>query len=154
LFGATEALRETIGAQMGVAERTEYAQAVAGVKAQPAASTLAAAWAAGRTLSVEQAIAEAMEHSRLPAPTAVESSKASRVHQAVPPSSTTFVEPLSVRELEILHLIAAGHSNQAIADTLVIAVSTVKRHINNIYGKLGVQSRTQALARARELKLL
>jgi LuxR family maltose regulon positive regulatory protein len=64
------------------------------------------------------------------------------------------VEPLSDRELEILNLIAAGRSNQEIADTLVIAVSTVKKHINNLYGKLGVQSRTQALARARELKLL
>ena len=68
--------------------------------------------------------------------------------------SPCLVEPLSARELEILRLIADGHSNQAIADTLVIAVSTVKRHINNIYGKLAVQSRTQALVRARELQLL
>jgi LuxR family maltose regulon positive regulatory protein len=64
------------------------------------------------------------------------------------------VEPLSERELDVLRLIADGHSNQAIADTLVVAVSTVKRHINNIYGKLGVQSRTQALVRARDLSLL
>jgi LuxR family transcriptional regulator, maltose regulon positive regulatory protein len=63
-------------------------------------------------------------------------------------------EPLSERELEILHLIAEGHSNQEIADTLIIAVSTVKKHINNLYGKLGVQSRTQVLVRARTLKLL
>ena len=54
----------------------------------------------------------------------------------------------------MLRLIADGHSNQAIADRLVIAVSTVKRHINNIYGKLDVQSRTQALVRARERDLL
>ena len=64
------------------------------------------------------------------------------------------VEPLSERELEILRLIAGGLSNQAIADTLIIAASTVKKHINNIYGKLDVQSRTQALVRARELNLL
>jgi LuxR family maltose regulon positive regulatory protein len=68
--------------------------------------------------------------------------------------SNALVEPLTDRELEILRLIAEGHSNQAIADTLIIAVSTVKRHINNIYGKLDVQSRTQALVRARELQLL
>jgi hypothetical protein len=49
----------------------------------------------------------------------------------------------------VLRLLADGHSNQAIADTLIIAVSTAKRHINNIYGKLDVQSRTQALVRAR-----
>jgi LuxR family transcriptional regulator, maltose regulon positive regulatory protein len=73
---------------------------------------------------------------------------------STPPVSSSLVEPLSDRELEVLHLIAAGHSNQAIADVLVVAVSTVKRHINNFYGKLGVQSRTQALVRARELNLL
>jgi predicted ATPase/DNA-binding CsgD family transcriptional regulator/transcriptional regulator with XRE-family HTH domain len=64
------------------------------------------------------------------------------------------MEPLSAREIEILRLIAAGHSNQSIADRIIIAVSTVKKHINNIYSKLDVQSRTQALARARELNLL
>ena len=64
------------------------------------------------------------------------------------------VEPLSEREIEVLRLIAAGFSNQEIAQKLVIAVGTVKRHINHIYGKLGVSSRTQALAKARELKIL
>jgi LuxR family maltose regulon positive regulatory protein len=64
------------------------------------------------------------------------------------------VEPLSPRELEILRLIADGHSNQVIADRLVVAVSTVKKHVNNLYGKLDVQSRTQAIVRARELSLL
>jgi len=64
------------------------------------------------------------------------------------------VELLSERELEVLRLIADGHSNQAIATRLVVAVSTIKKHVNNLYGKLDVQSRTQALARARELHLL
>ena len=73
---------------------------------------------------------------------------------ALSPQSSTLVETLSQRELEVLRLIADGHSNQAIADRLVVAVSTVKKHVNNIYGKLDVQSRTQALVRARELTLL
>jgi LuxR family maltose regulon positive regulatory protein len=64
------------------------------------------------------------------------------------------VEPLSERELEVLRLIADGLSNAEIAERLVIAQGTVKRHINNIYGKLSVQSRTQAIAHARELGLL
>jgi len=64
------------------------------------------------------------------------------------------VEPLTEREREILRLIAEGLSNQAIAERLIIAVSTVKRHINNLFGKLAVESRTQALVRARELRLL
>jgi len=63
-------------------------------------------------------------------------------------------ELLSERELEILHLIAKGCSNQEIAALLVIAVSTVKSHINNLYGKLGTHRRTQVVARARELGLL
>jgi LuxR family maltose regulon positive regulatory protein len=64
------------------------------------------------------------------------------------------IEPLSERELEVLRRVAAGYSNQEIAQELIVAVSTVKRHINNIYGKLEVGSRTQAVARGRELGLL
>jgi LuxR family maltose regulon positive regulatory protein len=64
------------------------------------------------------------------------------------------IEPLSERELEALRRVAAGYSNQEIAQDLVIAASTVKRHLSNIYGKLGVGNRTQAVARARELGLL
>jgi LuxR family transcriptional regulator, maltose regulon positive regulatory protein len=75
-------------------------------------------------------------------------------HPVLSPQSSALIEPLSARELEILRLIADGQSNQVIAGRLVIAVSTVKRHINNIYGKLDVQSRTQALVRARELQIL
>jgi LuxR family maltose regulon positive regulatory protein len=64
------------------------------------------------------------------------------------------IEPLSERELEILRLIAAGMSNGEIAEKLVVTVGTVKWHLNNIYGKLDVRSRTQAVARVRELGLL
>ncbi len=64
------------------------------------------------------------------------------------------VEPLTPRELEVLALVAAGLSNQDIADRLIVGISTVKKHINNIYGKLDVLSRTQALKRARELGLI
>ncbi|MCG8352972.1 MAG: LuxR C-terminal-related transcriptional regulator, partial [Chloroflexales bacterium] len=64
------------------------------------------------------------------------------------------IEPLSEREGEVLQLIAQGLSNQEIADKLVIGLSTVKKHINNIYAKLDVKSRTQALVRGRELGLI
>lgn len=64
------------------------------------------------------------------------------------------VEPLTARELEVLQLIAGGDSNQAIAEKLVITVSAVKKHTGNIYGKLNVNSRTQAVSRARQLGLL
>jgi LuxR family transcriptional regulator, maltose regulon positive regulatory protein len=63
-------------------------------------------------------------------------------------------EPISPRELEVLRLVAAGLSNQEIAERLVVGLSTVKKHINNLYGKLEVKSRTQALKRAREIGVL
>ncbi len=69
------------------------------------------------------------------------------------PSMQLLVEPLTTREVEVLMLIEAGCSNQEIAGQLFISMPTVKRHISNIYGKLGVKSRTQALAIGKELKL-
>src|SRR5215831_11827731 len=63
-------------------------------------------------------------------------------------------EPLSARELEVLALLAAGKSNQQIADELVVVLDTVKKHVGHILGKLGAANRTQAVARARALGLL
>ena len=64
------------------------------------------------------------------------------------------LDPLSERELEVLHLLVQGNSNQEIAEGLVITIDTVKRHVSNIYSKLGVHTRVQAVARARALGLL
>jgi LuxR family maltose regulon positive regulatory protein len=61
---------------------------------------------------------------------------------------------LSPREQEVLRLVAAGLSNQAAADRLCVTAGAIKKHLNNIYGKLGVNSRTQALVRARDLSLI
>jgi LuxR family maltose regulon positive regulatory protein len=63
------------------------------------------------------------------------------------------IEPLTMRELEVLKLIEAGCSNHEIAARLVISIATVKRHISNIYAKLGVRSRTQAISLGKELSL-
>ncbi len=64
------------------------------------------------------------------------------------------LEPLRARELEVLQLLAAGRSNQEIAEELIVSVGTVRWHLKNIYGKLDVHSRTQAIARARALGLI
>jgi LuxR family maltose regulon positive regulatory protein len=66
----------------------------------------------------------------------------------------SLLEPLTEREREVLRLLVAGLSNQAISQELIVTVGTVKRHLNSIYGKLAVQSRTQAAARAQALHLL
>jgi len=64
------------------------------------------------------------------------------------------IDPLSDRELEVLQLVAEGLSNHEIAQKLVVTVGTVKKHLNNVFGKLDAQNRTQAVARARALNLL
>ena len=61
---------------------------------------------------------------------------------------------MSERETEVLQLIAEGLTNPEIADRLYLSLNTVKAHTRNIYGKLDVHSRTQAVARARALGLL
>jgi len=73
---------------------------------------------------------------------------------SLPPPAQPLIEPLSPRELEILHLMAQGLSNQEMCEQLFLALSTVKGHNRNIFGKLQVQRRTEAVARARELGLL
>jgi LuxR family maltose regulon positive regulatory protein len=71
-----------------------------------------------------------------------------------PPASQPLAEPLSDRELEVLHLIAQGLSNREIGERLFLAIITVKGHNRNIFRKLQVRRRTEAIARARELGLL
>ncbi len=73
---------------------------------------------------------------------------------AAPGAGERLSEPLSERELEVLALVAAGKANVEIASSLFVSLSTVKTHINNLYRKLGVSSRTQAIARARKLDLI
>ena len=69
-------------------------------------------------------------------------------------SKAEIIEPLTDREIEILHLIADGKSNTEISRRLYLALSTIKGHNLRIFNKLQVQNRTEAVARARELGLL
>jgi LuxR family maltose regulon positive regulatory protein len=71
-----------------------------------------------------------------------------------PSRAFPLVEPLTERELAVFRLLVTGLSNAEIARELIITVGTVKRHVNSIYGKLGVGSRAQAIARAQVLHVL
>ena len=82
------------------------------------------------------------------APLAQSPSKAARSKQQ------SLLDPLSERELEALHLLAVGSTNATIAQQLVIAPGTVKRHMSNIFSKLGVTNRTQAVAHARDIGII
>ena len=94
---------------------------------------------------------EAIAHARLDELLIPE---AQNLHGQMTQADETLVEPLSERELAILTLIAAGRSNREIAEQLFLSVATVKWNLTHLFLKLDVQSRTQALARARQLKLL
>ncbi len=70
------------------------------------------------------------------------------------PTHQPLIDPLSARELEVLRLVVADASNQQIADQLIITVGTVKNHMTNILGKLGVRNRREAIRKCSELGLL
>ena len=110
---------------------------------RPMAQLLSAAAAHGRMpdyLGKLLAVCEAEEHK----------SK----DTSYPPPAQRMFEPLSPRELEVLHLMAQGLSNQEMSERLFLALDTVKGHNRKIFGKLQVQRRTEAVARARALGLL
>ena len=72
----------------------------------------------------------------------------------MPGAGVSLIEPVTERELEVLRLVASGASNKEIAAKLFLSLDTVKSHLKHVYNKLGVHSRAQALARARELELI
>jgi DNA-binding CsgD family transcriptional regulator len=130
LLGATEAHRERIGLHYRVAENQvalEQAEATARATLGPSAFT--AAWSAGRTLHPAAVVTEAL------API------------SSPPRRSSLID-LSPREEEVLRLLVSGQTNPAIAKTLFISVRTVENHIARIFAKLGVTTRTAAVATA------
>ncbi|HET9222661.1 MAG TPA: tetratricopeptide repeat protein [Roseiflexaceae bacterium] len=74
--------------------------------------------------------------------------------QSLPPDQAGLIEPLSPRELDVLHLLAQGLTNSQIAEVLIVSVGTVKTHTHNIFAKLGTANRTQAVRQAQALRLV
>jgi predicted ATPase/DNA-binding CsgD family transcriptional regulator len=140
LLGAAEiGLKENLGRSLFPILVT-FDSDVASLRAQLGEDGFASAWAAGQTMTTDQAVAYALQ-TTVPA-------------MPHPTTSQPLADPLTGRELEVLRLVAQGLSNRAIAHELVVSLGTVKTHIHNICGKLDATSRTQAIARARDLNLL
>jgi predicted ATPase/DNA-binding CsgD family transcriptional regulator len=143
LWGAAEALREAIGAPMYPVYRASYEQAVALARTKQRSQAFAAAWAQGREMTAEQALALAtqvavtQEDSLLPLSSVVQSSS---------PSSTG----LTRREQEVLRWLATGLTNPQIAQRLGVSLPTVNTHVASIFNKLGVTSRSAATRSAIE----
>jgi predicted ATPase/DNA-binding CsgD family transcriptional regulator len=118
----------------------------ADLEAELGTEAYAAAWERGQSLDVDAVFADLMDEF-LSEDSLEDTLRLSAHTQA---ANRALPEPLTPRELEILHLIAQGLSNDEIASDLVVSVTTVKKHISHIYGKLNVQRRAQAITWARD----
>ncbi len=136
LFGAAQAMRTAIRGPMRRADRAIYEPIVAGLRRQLGEPAFTAAWAAGQALPVESAIDEALALAAMPAgrPSLTPTGRSAAPHG------------LTERETEILRLLAAGESNRGIGERLFISPATVARHVANLCGMLGVDSRAKAVA--------
>src|SRR6266480_4558782 len=149
LWGAAERYREASHAPLPQVERLGRARHIKQAQHLLGEQIFAERWAEGKNMTAEQAIAASPTHDR--------TSNLQRPAQGKPgqPSvAQPLLDPLSQRELEVLQLLAGGASNQEIAMALVVTPGTVKLHVSHILSKLGVNSRTRAILRARDLGLL
>jgi predicted ATPase/DNA-binding CsgD family transcriptional regulator len=144
LLGVAAALREMIGAVLALPERATYERATTMARAALEEDAFAAAWAAGQALSLEEATMLTRDVADV----------ATSVTASASPADPVVGPGLTPRELEVLRLLAAGHSNAQIADVLFISPRTVSTHLTSTFNKLGVNSRTEAIAAAHHLHLV
>ena len=131
LWGCAEALREVIGISFSPMEYFPYKRSLAAARASLGKQAYAAAWAEGRTMTYEQALA-------IYKPTA-KAVSASPTKSPVP-----YPNELSNREIEVLRLVALGLTDAQVAEQLVLSHRTVGWYLSSIYRKIGVSSRSAA----------
>jgi predicted ATPase/DNA-binding CsgD family transcriptional regulator len=148
LWGAATFLRETIGMPLWPVERASYEQAVAATRAHLGQQAFSQAWAEGRSMTPEQALASPAQE------TMPQAAPASQPATSPMKSTPTYPEGLTVREMEVLHLLAQGLTSAQIAEWLVLSPMTVNTHVRSIYSKLGVTSRSAATRYAMEQHLI
>jgi non-specific serine/threonine protein kinase len=130
LYGAAEALREITGARWMESDRAVHEDQVQGIQKRLGPQTFTAEWAAGRSLSAEDAVRFAL---RAGDPEAAEASASAR-------------SVLTRREQEVAALVARGMTNRQLADQLLVATRTIETHLEHIFAKLGVQTRAEVAA--------
>jgi DNA-binding CsgD family transcriptional regulator len=138
LFGAAAAIREAVQAPVWPAERFELENHESAVRAQLDGPTFANLQTAGRTLTLEQAVAYALQE--------FQQATEGRAGPLSPQEMKQHFGGLTARERQVATLIAQAHSNRAIAAALVITERTAERHVANIMAKLGFTSRVQIAA--------
>jgi predicted ATPase/DNA-binding CsgD family transcriptional regulator len=156
LYGATAALRDTIGAPLPPPDRAHYERTMAAVRTQLDEPTFTAAWAEGRTMSPEQAIAAAEQVKVLGQLPPTQEPPTVGVPPTLPhvPASQGNPFGLTAREVDVLRLVTLGLTYAQIAEQLVVSTRTVDAHLRSIYSKLGVTSRSAATRYAIEHKLV
>jgi predicted ATPase/DNA-binding CsgD family transcriptional regulator len=147
LFGAAEALRDAIDTPLPPGLRVIYERVLVTVRAQLGEKSFATAWAEGRSMSPEQALAAwGPQTMSVPMLTSLSSPP--------PMKAPSYPAGLTAREVEVLRLVAQGLTNAQIAERLVVSPHTVHAHIRSIHSKLGVTSRSAATRFAFEQKLV
>ncbi len=147
LWGAAEALRETMGAPLPPVECDTYEERVAAARSSIGKRIFSAYWAQGRTMTPEQALA-AQGKAATPSQRSTEPALISTKSTAVNPVG------LTAREVEVLRWVARGLTDAQVAEHLVISPRTVTSHLSTIYNKLGVSSRSAATRFAVEHQLV
>jgi DNA-binding CsgD family transcriptional regulator len=154
LSGASEAIGAAIGVPLTPFHQEALQHGIATLRETLGETTFAAAWGAGQAMSPGQAIAYALMPEeiteRTPAPEVSGHADAPRPQS---PDSTALLSRLTPREIEVLRLLAGGHTSKEIAATLHVAVPTANRHIANLYTKIGARGRADAIAFAIRLGL-
>jgi DNA-binding NarL/FixJ family response regulator len=147
LCGAAEALREAGGVPIRPFLRADYERMVAATRTQLGKEAFATAWAEGRTMTLEQVLVTLERVAMIP-------SNPARALSTSPAKAVPSSADLTAREVEVLRLVAQGLTDAQVAQHLVVSPRTVNWHLNGIYSKLGVSSRSAATRYAIEHHLI
>jgi predicted ATPase/DNA-binding CsgD family transcriptional regulator len=152
LFGAANTMRKKINVPVPTYERSDYILSVTAAQVELGQEVWQQAWQQGLEVSIEEASSLALGERSFPeffGPTKQRRNEGDRTYQEVPKSNS-----ISRRELEVLHLLAEGLTNEQIAERLFLSRNTVHAHLHSIYGKLDVSTRGAAIRFAVEKGLL